>query len=138
MMKKILFIILLCPFIALAQKNADDLLGKFMTSKNDAIIEIYKEGNVYNGKIIWNKTEGLKDTKNPDLARRNDPIKGLVILKNFRYLDGQWKTGTIYDPKNGKTYDCKISIDERKNLNVRGFIGVSLLGRTEYFVRVNN
>lgn len=136
-MKNFIFSLLFIPFISPAQKNADDLIGKYMTAKNDAIIEIYKEGNIYNGKIIWNKTEGLKDTKNPDVSRRNDPIKGLNILKNFTFTDGSWKNGTIYDPKNGKTYDCKISMDERKNLNVRGFIGVSLLGRTEYFIRVN-
>ena len=59
------------------------------------------------------------------------------MLKDFVF-DGSdmWHKGTIYDPKNGKTYDCKITRDEKGNLNVRGFIGISLIGRTGYWLKV--
>jgi uncharacterized protein (DUF2147 family) len=61
------------------------------------------------------------------------------IMNDFIF-DGKatWKEGTIYDPKNGKTYDCKITREANGNLNVRGFIGISLLGRTETFVRLKD
>jgi len=121
-----------------AQGDADAIVGQFMTSKNDAIFQIYKTGDKYFGKIIWNKNEGKLDVNNPEVSKRTQPVKGMVILNNFIYKGSSaWEDGTIYDPKNGKTYSCKIKMDERKNLNVRGFIGISLLGRTEYFVRVN-
>ena len=47
-----------------------------------------------------------------------------------------WHKGTIYDPKNGKTYDCKVTREENGNLNVRGYIGISLIGRTSYWRKV--
>ena len=68
---------------------------------------------------------------------KGDKLAGKEILKNFEFNGKDlWHNGTIYDPKNGKTYSCKISRDEKGNLNVRGFIGVSLLGRTAFWVKV--
>ena len=75
------------------------------------------------------------DKENPDEARRNDPIIGLNLVKGFTYKgSNKWAGGTIYDPNNGKTYKCKIKL-EGNQLKVRGFIGVSLLGRTAVWVR---
>ena len=54
----------------------------------------------------------------------------------LKLVDENQYKGTIYDPKNGKTYDCKVTRDEKGNLNVRGFIGISLIGRTTYWLKV--
>ena len=137
--KTILFALLLfVSFSFNAQTEADAILGQFMTSKNDAIIEVYKTGTKYFGKIIWNLNADKLDVNNPDASKRAQKVRGLVNLNNFVYKgDKLWEDGSIYDPKNGKSYSCKITMYEKKNLNVRGFIGVSLLGRTEYFIRVN-
>ena len=64
----------------------------------------------------------------------------MLIVKDFVYKgSGQWYKGTIYDPDNGKTYKCKIKYgDSDKVLKVRGFIGVSLLGRTTLWTRVED
>ena len=60
---------------------------------------------------------------------------GLQILSGFRYAgDGTWEAGKIYDPKNGKTYSCKMRLDG-ENLKIRGFIGISLFGRTTVWSR---
>lgn len=120
-----------------AQQTADDLIGKYMTAENKALIEISKRDNKYFGKFLWTKTEGKLDEKNPVVAERTKPLKGLELLKNFSY-DGKntWNNGTIYDPENGKTYSCKITRDEKGNLSVRGYIGVSLIGRTSEWVKV--
>jgi uncharacterized protein (DUF2147 family) len=58
------------------------------------------------------------------------------MLKNFSFDENEWNGGTIYDPENGKTYNCKIAIRDGNKLDVRGYIGISLLGRTETWFRV--
>jgi uncharacterized protein (DUF2147 family) len=80
------------------------------------------------------------DLNNPDPDLQDRPVIGLLITKDFVYNGkGLWHKGTIYDPDNGKTYKCKIKFgDNEKVLKVRGFVGISLLGRTTYWTRVQN
>ena len=62
---------------------------------------------------------------------------GLELMTGFKFDGkGTWKKGTIYDPDNGKTYKCKIKVGDDGALNGRGFIGVSMLGRTSVWTRV--
>jgi uncharacterized protein (DUF2147 family) len=76
------------------------------------------------------------DKNNPDPAKRNTPAFGLVILKNFEKVkENYWENGTIYDPNNGKTYKSNLTLKDKNNLDVRGYIGFSLLGRTESWTR---
>jgi len=132
---------LLFSSACLAQKvRPDDIVGTWVAAENKAKIEIYRAGNTYHGKIIWLK-EPLKDGKpridkrNPNPNLRHTPIIGLVVLRNFVYDDGEWSAGEIYDPTSGKEYSCKITMPNRNTLRVRGFIGISLLGRTEIWKR---
>ena len=113
---------------------ADKIIGVYWSPKKDAKIEIYKKGDRYFGKSIWteNKTE---DLKNPDPSLRKREILGTDLFTNFIYKDGTYEDGKIYDPESGKTYDCKMSFNG-ENLKVRGYIGISLFGRTEIFERV--
>jgi uncharacterized protein (DUF2147 family) len=124
------------------QAKADEIVGYWQTKgKNPAKIQIYKTGDRYNGKIVWLKeaTENgvpKTDKKNPDKARQSRPIIGTEILTGFRFDgDDEWEDGKIYDPESGKTYSCYISLKDKSTLKVRGYIGVSLLGRTEYWTR---
>lgn len=131
-------IFLLIAGICFAQQKADDILGKYMTPDKDGILQIIQEKGKYYGKLIWiSKAEQL-DGKNPDESLRSRKVLGLTILKDFIFDNEIWTKGTIYDPKSGKTYSCKITRDERGNLDVRGYIGISLIGRTEYFVRLKD
>jgi uncharacterized protein (DUF2147 family) len=60
-----------------------------------------------------------------------------VILNDFVFDgDATWENGTIYDPREGKTYSCKITLKNKDNINIRGFIGLSLFGRTEMWTRI--
>ena len=138
-MKKIIALLLVfsSTFINAQTQKADDLIGTYMTDKNEGMVEITKRDNKYFGKLLWTKTEGKLDTNNPDVKLQSQPLRGKEILKSFDFNGSDlWHNGTIYDPKNGKTYSCKITRDEKGNLSVRGYIGVSLLGRTTLWIKV--
>jgi uncharacterized protein (DUF2147 family) len=142
-MYKFLLIVLLfsCSLNGFSQ-NKDLILGKWLTANGDAHVQIYPNGNKFSGKLVWLK-DPLDDNGKPRLDNENPkneltkrPILGLIFLKDFIYKDGIWEGGTIYDPKTGKTYSCKISAEGKDKINVRGFVGFSMLGRTEIWTRV--
>lgn len=126
---------------ALAQ-NKDAVLGVWQNSTGEARIQIFRQGNVYWGKIVWLKepsTNGKPklDVKNPDESLRSRPILGLVLLNGFAFKGGkEWGDGKIYDPKSGNDYSCKMTLQGPDVLNMRGYMGISLLGRTEIWTRV--
>ncbi|MBV9961801.1 MAG: DUF2147 domain-containing protein [Parafilimonas sp.] len=140
-MKRIisLLLILITLFtISFAESNndkADNILGIYWSPKKDAKIEIYKKDNKYFGKSIWTSTN-RKDIKNPNTSLKERELLGVELFTNFVYKNGIYQDGKIYDPESGKTYDCKITLNGQ-NLKVRGYIGISLLGRTEIFERIN-
>ena len=127
-------------FNAIAQ-NKDAIVGKWLNASGEGQIEVYKKGDKYYGKLAWLKEPNLNgkpkmDSKNPTASLQSRPLLNLEILKDFVYEDGKWTNGTIYDPKSGKTYRCNISLKGADVMTVRGYIGISLLGRSESFKRV--
>nr|WP_294899000.1 DUF2147 domain-containing protein [uncultured Pedobacter sp.] len=138
-------IILMAFFFATATvfaQSADAIVGKWLNKDGDAHIQIYKTGNKFNGKLVWLKNpnneqgKAKMDVHNPDVKLRGRALWGLEILKGFSFDDGAWEDGTIYDPKSGKTYSCKMTMNGNDKLNVRGYIGISLIGRTDVWTRV--
>jgi uncharacterized protein (DUF2147 family) len=141
-------IILIAASTCLAA-GADDIVGVWFNGEKDAKIEIGKCAEKYCGKIVWlknpNYPEGDKDGvpgtpkvdhHNPDPAHKKDPILGLQIVHDFSYDgDGRWTDGKVYDPKNGKTYKGKMTLVSPAQLDLRGYIGISLLGRTTTWTR---
>lgn len=129
-----------------AQIKADDIKGVWLNEDKDAHVEIVNRNGKYFGNIVWllnpidEETGKPKlDDENPDDEMQKRPIMGLELLSGFEFDgDDEWEEGDIYDPKSGKTYSCYMEFtDDTKNkLKVRGFIGVSLLGRTTYWTRV--
>jgi uncharacterized protein (DUF2147 family) len=122
--------------------EADKILGTWLTTEGKAKIQITKYGEKYGGKIVWLKVPNDEngkpkvDKKNPDESKRQNPTLGLSNLLGFVYDgDGKYEDGTIYDPANGKTYQCVMTL-EGDVLKVRGFVGVTMLGRTETWTRV--
>ena len=109
-----------------------------MNPDADAILKIYETSGKYFGKLVWTKNPTNLDSNNPDVSKRSQKRLGLVIMNNFIFDgDDTWEKGTIYDPKNGKTYDCKVTRDAKGNLDIRGYVGISLLGRTSHFTKVD-
>ncbi|MBD3748727.1 MAG: DUF2147 domain-containing protein [Sphingobacteriales bacterium] len=142
MKKTIILMAVLFASVSLHAQSANAIVGKWLNKDKDAHIQIYKNGNQYFGKLVWLKNPNDEngkpktDTKNPEANLKSRPIWGLEILKNFNYDDGTWEDGTIYDPKSGKTYSCKMTLEGNDNLNVRGYIGFSFIGRTDIWTRV--
>ncbi len=150
-MKKIAFLFIVTALVSLSftslrmdSNPADAIVGTWLTAGEDnAKIEIYESNAKYYGKIVWLKNplrEGKKalDVNNPDKSKRANPILGLQIISGFEYNseDKIWENGKIYDPQSGKTYSCHIK-KEGNALKVRGYIGISLLGRTEIWTKVD-
>ena len=136
------FILLSCITLY-AQFKADDLAGTWMTEDGGAKIRIFKCDKNYCGRIVWLKEPNRDgkpklDRENPDDAQKSRPVMGLQMLWGFEFDgDDVWSGGYIYDPKSGKTYKCKITLtEEGKRIKVRGYIGISLIGRTAEWTRV--
>lgn len=137
---------LLINVVAFAQGNADACLGTWLTGSKKGHVQIYKQGDKYFGKIVWLKEPNdpatgkpKSDIKNADAQKKSRPILGLVNLSDFKYEGNNvWEDGKIYDPENGKEYSCKMRLVNPNQLDVRGYIGVSLIGRTDSWIRVKN
>ncbi len=125
-----------------AKTNPDDIVGIWLDAKGKGQIQIYKEGNKYFGKIYWLKEpNGPKgnpklDENNPNKSLQSKPLIGSLILHDFVYDNGEWNSGRIYDPENGKEYKSYMKLKDANTLSLRGYIGFSLLGRTEVWTRV--
>lgn len=131
------------PINAFAQKaKPDDVVGTWLTGEGTAKVQIYKENGKYFGKIVWlrepNNEQGKPkvDSNNPENKLKTQPILGLVNLKDFKYAgENVWEDGTIYDPKKGKTYSSIMTLTDPNTLDVRGYIGISLIGRSDTWKR---
>ena len=141
MVKKVILgaFLVFAPLTALL---AEDVLGKWKLSDGSAIVEVYQNGDVYNGKIVWlqNPTEAdgspAVDNNNPDAKLRSRQLIGLNMLSNLKKGEGEYSGGSIYDPGNGKTYNCSMKV-EGDVLKVRGSLDKrGLLGRTMDWFRV--
>lgn len=143
--KKMLFIFLFLAFpmhLLLAQDN-DDILGKWQNPSGEGRVDISKKGDEYVGTLYWLKEPNdehgnpKKDVNNPDKDKQNRTIEGTQILQGFNAKGkGIYEDGTIYDPKSGKTYSSKMTLKGDDELAIRGYVGVSLIGRTETWTRV--
>lgn len=123
--------------------DGDKLIGIWEPVDGRAKIRIEKIGSKYYGKIVWLKVPNDPETNkpkldknNPDSTMRKNPIKGNRILKDFVYKGGnEWDGGSIYDPKNGKTYKCAITMKDENTIDIRGYVGIKAIGRTDTWKR---
>ena len=140
-MKKILLSVAFMA-MSLCAVSAQDVIGKWKLEDGTAIVEVYQQGDVFNGKIVWlqNPTEAdgspAKDDKNPDKALRTRQVLGLNMLHGLKKDGAKYSGGKIYDPGNGKTYNCSMQV-EGDVLKVRGSLDAKgLIGRTMDWFRV--
>ena len=121
--------------------NAQSIIGEWetfddLTGDKLSVVEIYNINDIYFGKITHLFEDPLDSVcdqcKNDNY---NKPIVGLVIIKNLIEDDGEYNNGTILDPNNGKSYKCYLELIGNNKLKLRGYIGFSILGRTQYWQR---
>ncbi len=122
--------------------SSQTIFGKW-NSKNDetgevdSVIEVYeKEGKAY-AKIIEIKDADRQNSvcEQCEGSNKNKKILGLNILTGLEKDGKEWSGGTILDPRNGKVYKCYIKLTNKNKLKIRGYIGVSLFGKTAYWYR---
>lgn len=127
-----------CIFITSFVFAQDQVTGKWLTGDQEAVVEMFKTGDRLTGKIVWlkqpndEKGKPLIDKENPDHSRQSRPLLGLIIIEDLSFKNGKWQGGHIYDPSEGKTYNCSVWLDNN-TLKVRGYWG--MLYQTESWTR---
>jgi uncharacterized protein (DUF2147 family) len=141
-MKKLVVIILvLCSVNFYGQNHGvtgkwntiDDATGKAMS-----VVEIFEHNNKIYGRVIeiLNPKNRTKTCVNCPGDDHNKPILGLTIIKGLVKDGSEYNDGKILDPKSGKLYKCYIELESVDKLKVRGYLGISLIGRTQYWERI--
>jgi uncharacterized protein (DUF2147 family) len=117
--------------------------GNWLTEKKDGIVEISRcGGDTLCGSLVWFRIDAndpnpqALDIKNPDPARRNQPLCGLTFMYGFKPAGpNSWEDGTVYDPEGGKTYHATLKLQADGTIDLHGYIGISLIGRSEIWTR---
>ena len=142
-MKKIVVTLVLTvlSFFAFTQTNAD-VIGEWYNAEKDAVITIFEENNSLSGKITWmlhpNDENGSPKTDplNPDETLRGRVRLGMVMMNSFSHIAGNvWDNGKLYDPKKGKTYTGMVTLIDANTLDLRGYLVLSVLGRSSTWTR---
>jgi len=127
------------PALAVTEKA---ILGTWVNAEGDGIIEITQQQEMFIGTITGSTSpdsHARRDINNPDPDLRDRPLQGVEIIQGITYKkENLWAGGLIYDPNNGKTYNCKLSLNEDGTLSIRGYAGLPLFGRTEVWTRADN
>ena len=142
MKKNLLIIALLMLFSTYAWAQSLSPIGVWTNEEGKARFEIYQCGDKLCGKIVklkepYRNGKPKMDDNNPDKKLRNRPLEGLIFLKGFEYTgNNKWDDGTIYDPESGKTYSSYMKMTGKDSLEVKGYIGISLIGRSQNWTRI--
>ena len=136
-------LIALLPALAAFGARAGSPEGYWLTEKKGVIVKLYDCGEALCGQTVWLKkmtfSDGAPrlDTKNPDPSLRDRHWCGITAITGLKQAGGgTWEGGEVYDPKTGETFDFKLE-DKGDKVNVRGFLGVPFLGKSETWTRAD-
>lgn len=113
-------------------KTIDDVSGE-----SKSLVEIYEDNGIIYARIIkllLSDPASICEACKGD--KKDQPVLGMLIMESMKKKKDYWAGGTIMDPENGKTYKCKISLEDKDKLKLRGYIGIEALGRNQYWTRV--
>lgn len=143
-------IILLTCLVAWSMQGLaqNEIVGQWYNEEKSSIINVTKnQKGTYSGRITWlednTNSDGSsprRDEYNPEESLQKRLLKELIILTDLEYNreDKQWQNGLIYDPENGKTYECYCEMNEDGTLYFKGYIlGITWLGRSTTWTRVD-
>lgn len=136
---------LLMLFSCSAQVNGNAILGRWLSSEKNLMVEVYKQGTDFKAKVVWfydvkdtiTPIDQRLDKRNPDLELRTQKLLGLDVLKHLVYgvKENKWTDGKIYDSTTGRIWDATVWLTTSKILKVRGYCYFQFLSRTMTFSR---
>lgn len=139
-MKPFALLFLLMTTMSFAQRSS--IIGRWKTIDDEtgkavSIVEIYESKGKIFGRVaeLLNPSDRTKTCSKCDGSDKDKPIMGLVVIKGLLRDDNAYK-GKILDPKHGRIYECIVKLESKDKLKVRGYVGISLFGRTQYWHRV--
>lgn len=137
--KAILFFLLVCC----SQINAQTVLGKWKTiddktGKPKSIVEIFENNGKIFGKVIeiFDATKRDRKCEKCEGADKNKPVLGLIVIKGLVKDGDEYNDGKILDPESGSLYKCLLKLEANDKLLVRGYLGFSLIGRSQTWIRI--
>lgn len=128
-----------------AQQPADKIIGQWESVDGDIKLkfDIFKQDGKYFGKLLWAsnmfETDGKtpkKDFNNPDDKLKKRSRKDIVNVTNLQYKNGEYTRGKLYNPTDGDTYSLNAKLKSADELHFQGYLGISLLGKTMKFKRI--
>lgn len=141
-MKKAIFTFLFIAVAGICSVSAQ-VTGKWKTIDDEtgqpkSIVEIYEQNGKIYGKVVEILNPAKKDSKCTKCsgADKDKPIDGLIIIKGLTKDGDEYSDGDILDPQKGKLYSCTIKLDGKDKLSVRGYVGISMFGRSQTWQRV--
>jgi len=117
---------------------ADSILGKWWSEGKEGLLKIVKnKRGLYEVIVLDGKDANDNDVNNPDPKLRNRKIRGVTIMWNLRFEDGEYVDGYCYNPRDGRTYRVKMKVLSPTSLRLRGYLGISLLGQNQEWTRAS-
>lgn len=130
-----------------ADSLADQILGNWESEQGNIIVEVFREGRTFKGRIVWfddrdDPTKPMSvrlDENNPDRRLRNRKVLGLEVLEQLTYnaKSKRWENGLIYDTRTGKKWSSVVHLTPKGLLKVRGFWRFEFIGKSATFRRTN-
>jgi uncharacterized protein (DUF2147 family) len=125
--------------------ESDGIVGTWLVEDKTGKIRIFRCGDKLCGKTVWIKPtkenpnpENTLDVRNPDPSKRAQKVVGLTMMWGLSYDpdDKEWESGYVYDSRGGDVYRCQITMESADKIRLRGYIGISLLGKTTVWTRI--
>ncbi|MBE99574.1 MULTISPECIES: DUF2147 domain-containing protein [Flavobacterium] len=142
-MKKYFLTFVMVAVAGIFSAAAQGVIGKWKTIDDEtgeakSIVEIYEQNGKIYGKVVEILNPAKKNAKctKCEGSDKDKPILGLVIIRGLEKDGDEYTDGDILDPNKGKLYSCTIKLEGKDKLNVRGYLGFSLLGRSQTWTRV--
>ena len=117
-------------------QTAEDAFGVWLNPENQSNVEFYKCGEGLCAKITKVSDGQKTDDKNPDVAKRNRPVVGLVIMEGAKKSGANTWSGTLYNRADGKSYSGTVTVKAKNSLDLSGCVAL-VVCRTTTWTRVN-